>query len=365
VVKLTNVTYLDVCAACEFNDLLSTGLATIGWDQKPISFSKDMDSENYEYLSAAGSKVSVPRLIGCSLPTSIADKKSFYNLTTNAPRQARAEISLVYDIHWRCITNRHGTNCARYSTEGSAFTYDVNDLFTLAAIGDTRALLTRLRTNPAQRDAQDEAGDTLLYKACRSGFCDMVDALLGLGCDVDIAKSMGSSPLHATSYYGHEIVVALLLAKSAGRDLKNKYGNSSLDEARTDNIRRVLATEVVQGHLLQKLVDPSPPDKSIAVVVCLQPIFYKNSAVAWKVMRHPQQIRNTLGDYEIPVAWSTAWHGTELQHLHPIMQYDLQSSGTSLLTGTKIVPPSWAILGWDIHTLIFKTLPLLYLSRHL
>jgi hypothetical protein len=298
-----------------------------------------MDSENYEYLSRAGSKVSVSRLINCSLPTSIRDKKSFYNLITSPSRQARAEISLAYDIYCRCIQNRQNVKCTRYlkAGEGSTFTYDANDLFTLAAIGDTRALLAKLRQNHTLRDAQDEAGDTLLYKACRSGFCDMVEALLGLGCDVNIAKSMGSSPLHAASYFGHEIIVALLLAKSADRDLKNKYENSPLDEARTDNIRRLLATEAVQDHL-QKLV--APPDKSTPVAVCLQPIFYKKTAVAWKVTRHPQQIRNTLGDHDIPLNWPTAWHGTELQHLHSIMEYDLQPSGASLPSGTKIVPPS-------------------------
>ena len=77
-----------------------------------------------------------------------------------------------------------------------------------------------------------------LYLACRNGDIATVDRLLPR-TPVTILNSLeanGSTCLHAASYNGHADIVARLLAHGACRTIRNRYGCTALDEAKTDEV---------------------------------------------------------------------------------------------------------------------------------
>jgi hypothetical protein len=280
----------------------------------------------HQYRTAAGSMVALPMKLPLGAWVSQVGAKAdnrtqapFKRSIVTPSRQSRAALSLRYDVSFRRSIKAVPP---RYSVDADgSFTFDTSDPFTLAAIGDTRGLVALVESSPELLSAQDESGDSLLYKAARSGFCDMVEALTAKGCDVNIVKHMGSSSLHAASYFGHEIVVASLLGRDCDRSLKNKYGNTALDEACTPAIRELLAAEVEVS--LRKLVDAG-------VGSCLRPISHDSEVVAWRVDRQPELIMDSLGvgTPKIPADWETVWHGTKAEHLESIMRHNLQAAGS-------------------------------------
>ena len=210
----------------------------------------------HQYRTAAGSMVALPMKLPLGAWVSQVGAKAdnrtqapFKRSIVTPSRQSRAALSLRYDVSFRRSIKAVPP---RYSVDADgSFTFDTSDPFTLAAIGDTRGLVALVESSPELLSAQDESGDSLLYKAARSGFCDMVEALTAKGCDVNIVKHMGSSSLHAASYFGHEIVVASLLGRDCDRSLKNKDGNTALHVAtiagRLECARLLVAAEADQA----------------------------------------------------------------------------------------------------------------------
>ena len=79
------------------------------------------------------------------------------------------------------------------------------------------------------------------YCACRNNEIDVVTSLLPKLTlnEVDQIEPNGSTALHAAAYYGNEKIVQLLLSKGAQRAIKNRYGNTPYDEAKTDEIKKL------------------------------------------------------------------------------------------------------------------------------
>lgn len=281
----------------------------------------------HQYRTAAGSKVVLPLKLPLgdwAVQTTPAAQYNrmqplFRSSIRTPSRQNRAALSLRYDVSFR---RSIGAVPSRYSvSDDGSFTYDTTDHFTLAAIGDTQGLIALIDSSPELLDSQDESGDSLLYKAARSGFCDMVEALIAKGADVNIVKHMGSSSLHAAAYFGHEIVTASLLARNCDRSLKNKYGSTALDEACTPAIRYLLMADV--ETVLKQLVVSG-------VGACLRPVIHEGEVIAWRVDRQLQLIKDSLGDgtSHIPADWRVSWHGTKADNLESIMRHNLQAAGS-------------------------------------
>ena len=87
--------------------------------------------------------------------------------------------------------------------------------------------------------SRDAAPDDI-YLAARSGFYDLCKALLERGCDFNSMAVHRSSPLHAASYYAHDLVVGLLLEYGAFSQ-ENLYGNTPEAEAGTA-VRKTIAS---------------------------------------------------------------------------------------------------------------------------
>ena len=99
-----------------------------------------------------------------------------------------------------------------------------------AEIKKDKSLLTR--TN--------DHNHTLLYLAARSGFYYTTEALLKMGALVNEKQVDGSTPLHGASYYGQRLIVGLLLRYGTDPTIKNKWGNTPVNEAATDEIKQAI-----------------------------------------------------------------------------------------------------------------------------
>jgi hypothetical protein len=79
------------------------------------------------------------------------------------------------------------------------------------------------------------------YLACRVGDLDTVRRLLDtLSLDtLNHIEPNGSTALHAASYHGHIDIVRLLLEKGAQRRLLNKFNLTPVDEAQTDEMKKL------------------------------------------------------------------------------------------------------------------------------
>ncbi|CAF0883519.1 unnamed protein product [Rotaria sordida] len=90
-------------------------------------------------------------------------------------------------------------------------------------------------------NAVDHTGTSLLYVACRFGQTSVAKCLLQKGANINVQiPNKGSTPLHGAAYNGHLSTVQLLLSRGADVSIRNKYDATALDEAKGDEIKKLL-----------------------------------------------------------------------------------------------------------------------------
>ncbi|CAF3392810.1 unnamed protein product [Rotaria socialis] len=91
-------------------------------------------------------------------------------------------------------------------------------------------------------DATNTAGVTILYVACRYGKTAVAQWLLEHGANINMRIRDGSlsTSLHGAVYHGHISTVELLLNYGADVNLRNKYGATVFEEARSDDMKKLL-----------------------------------------------------------------------------------------------------------------------------
>jgi ankyrin repeat protein len=79
------------------------------------------------------------------------------------------------------------------------------------------------------------------YLACRNGDLATVQRLLpNMSYEQkNRIESNGSTALHAATYFGHHAIVKLLLENGCATWLRNKYDNTSYDEAKDEEMRKL------------------------------------------------------------------------------------------------------------------------------
>ena len=89
-----------------------------------------------------------------------------------------------------------------------------------------------LKTQDAYVNVTNKHGSTPLHLASELGQKEVCEYLLqeGASVAVDAVDGDGDSPLHCAAVGGHIEIYQLLLDKSANEDLRNKRGNTALDE---------------------------------------------------------------------------------------------------------------------------------------
>lgn len=94
----------------------------------------------------------------------------------------------------------------------------------------------------SSKTSSTSASASQFYFACRNNEIDVVTSLLPKLSlkQIDQVEPNGSTALHAAAYFGNEKIVELLLSKGAQRTIKNRFGNTPVDEAKTENIKQLL-----------------------------------------------------------------------------------------------------------------------------
>ncbi|CAF0954662.1 unnamed protein product [Didymodactylos carnosus] len=79
------------------------------------------------------------------------------------------------------------------------------------------------------------------YIACRTNDIDKVKRILKTykPADIDYIEPCGSTALHAASFYGYYEIVKLLLGCDASKNIKNKFGLTPSQEAKTPQIKNL------------------------------------------------------------------------------------------------------------------------------
>ena len=157
------------------------------------------------------------------------------------------------------------------------------DIFVIAAAGDTDRLTAEIRRDKFKslltRTNINEHNHTLLYLMARAGFYDTTEALLKLGALVNEKQVDGSTPLHGASFYGQRLIVGLLLRYGADATIKNKWGNTPVNEAATEEIRQAMVN--YKKDPISKLVSDFMGEK---LVTRVHLIHHKDKIVGRKII---------------------------------------------------------------------------------
>lgn len=292
------------------------------------------------YVAAGGGQVNVKFplnpwfILGLTSNKASRDQiKNAFRQKINSPvRQNRTLASLANHI----LTSTE----SRYRRNGNMYSITIHDHFTVVASGDTKKLQDMIKKNKKLKTTSDEHGRTLLYLACKSGFYDTAKMLLNEGAEINKIQRDGSTSLHVASYYGHSLIVGLLLEYGARTDIKNRWGNTALVESSLDSVKSLIknaSTDVIfslkTDFMRKNLVSRMRPIEFKDKVIAKELIRDKRLLDEWTRSLLPSIVKN----------WDLVWHGTEFKNLESIMKHGLLPAGTN---GVK--PPSGHIqLGKD------------------
>ncbi len=271
------------------------------------------------------------KILGISTTTSFDDTKKVVRQQVTQPRrQVRALASLAYHM----ITS---TNCQRYLRHGTHFEIKTPDIFFFAAIGNTKKVIDEISKNPSLLDSVDELERTVLYLAARCGFYDTTKALIGKGASVNQKQAGDSTPLHGAAFYGHSLVVKLLLVHGADPSLKNKRGSTAADES-SPEIKQIF--EDFKKDPISVIRSTFISNSLIEEKVHL--IHYKGKVIAREIFRSKKVLNSCTKNKwdEICQRWKVAFHGTRFNNLESIVKHGLLPSGARLPSGELIQPPS-------------------------
>lgn len=87
-----------------------------------------------------------------------------------------------------------------------------------------------------------------LYHAIHHNNIDMVKLLVDKGANMNIKLSSERTPLHLAVIEGHIEIVKLLLDKGANPNTKDQYGNTSLDDANSKEMKQILRSQIEKAE---------------------------------------------------------------------------------------------------------------------
>jgi ankyrin repeat protein len=104
-----------------------------------------------------------------------------------------------------------------------------------SVVGGNVAIVSQLLKAGAEANARDRNLETPLHFATREHQIEVAGLLLKSGAQVDAQDSYGNTPLSNAVFYsrGRGEMIKLLLAHSADKSLKNNYGVSPEELAKT------------------------------------------------------------------------------------------------------------------------------------
>ena len=255
-----------------------------------------------------------------------AVKGAFKINTTRQDRQSRAVVSIAYHMI-SSLTDRYTRNPGT-----DEFIVKRRDQFMLAACGHTEELSREIAKSGNLVRERDEHGRTLLYISSRSGFYDTCELLLQKGAPVNEVQCDGSTPLHGAAFFGHTLIVGLLLQHGARSDIRNNWGHTALDESATPKIKSLIQTASADSvlSLAARL-------RQKQLVLSVRLIEYQGEVIAKELFRDLRTLdARTRADWNgIQSTWETAWHGTRYKYLESIMENGLLPAGSNGITPAR------------------------------
>ena len=249
-------------------------------------------------------------------------KQAYMKLATVPDRMTRIKACLSYDI----ICNKNN-----YIKEGNNYRVKSKDCFYYTVVGDLNSLKNAIERNKNLLNDKDALKRNLLYLSARNGYFDLTEYLLKKGININEVQKDGSTALHGAAFYGQELVIQLLLEHGIDTKIKNKFGSTADEEAKTKRIKELILKynentimnlfhDLYKKGLISNIIpiNSKNKDKIIAhKLICSQKILPKN----WQ-----NKYKN----------WLPAWHGTKFEFLESIIRNGLRPSGTKLPNGEVI-----------------------------
>ena len=262
-------------------------------------------------------------ILNISDKASIQECRSAYmRYATNPDRLIRTKACLAYDI----LCNKD-----KYLKEGNKYKSKEKDCFYCTVIGDLKALKYKIKNDKSLLNAKDKLKRSLLYLAARNGYYDLTEYLLKKGINVNEVQKNGSTALHGAAYYGQKLIIQLLIDHGIDTSIKNEFGHTAADEARTPFIR-----ELILNSSKDKIMNFYHELYSKGLVSNIIKIKKRGKVICQKLMVSKDYLPD---DYlNINKKWIPVWHGTKFRFLESIVKNGLRPSGSKLSDGTTINP---------------------------
>lgn len=245
---------------------------------------------------------------------------AYMKLATFPLRSVRRKACLAYDM----ICNKD-----KYYKIGNKYRPKVKDCFYYTIVGDLYSLQNSIEKNKNLLYIKDNLQRSLLYLSARNGYFNLTEYLLKKGLNINDIQSTGSTALHGAAYYGQELIIQLLIEHGINTKIRNNFGATAADEAKTPRIRELILQSDQDRimNLYQYLFQ-----RNLAVKII--PIKKKNVIIAQKILCPSGLNQNKFT--QISKNWCPAWHGTKFENLESIIKYGLHPSGSKLPNGVQI-----------------------------
>lgn len=270
----------------------------------------------FSYATDGGSRVAISKKLNPYkvLGVSCTDchstiKEAFRRQFQTSTRQRRAEVSLSYYI----------LDKAQFIGDSLDTSSVTENQFFYASAGNTsklRGIFSRNKRTDTVND-YDHNGCTVLYIAARGGFYDTCRYILSLGVDVNHRQKMGSTALHAAAYFGHAIVVGLLLQSGADPTIRNISEHTAEDEQSNPDVLRVILC-AKEDMVAMFATDCVAKDIKYGTQFIRYPS--EEGEIIGKELRNKHQRHLRIPMSDIRKEWVPAWHGTKLVYLQSILK---------------------------------------------
>lgn len=182
-------------------------------------------------------------------------------------------------------------------------------------------------STPLLVSLKDHSERDFLYLASMYNYSRMVRKMLAWPIDINSTQITGSTSLHASSYYGHLEIVEILMKCGASLKIKNKFGNTAVEEVMNDKI-----IEIIQFYSTDILYNFVVDLRSYFPCGCQEIFNEEGEEIAFYVKNpfpNPYQHLNLYYNNE-------TFHGTKLKNVLSIMKNGFIVPGESTKDGLKI-----------------------------
>ena len=243
------------------------------------------------------------------LATQSECRKAYMNLATNPSREIRSKACLAYDIF--CHKDK-------YIKQGNLYKVKKKDCFYYSTVGDLNSLKNAINYNKYILNLKDDLKRSLLYLSARNGYFNLTEFLIKKGANINDVQKDGSTALHGAAFYGQELIVQLLIEYGIDIKIKNRFGHTAADEAKTPFIKELILNS--QEDRIMNLFHNLYSEGLVSNIVIIKK---KDIVVAKKLICS----NNSKNDFSfINKNWVPVWHGTKFRFLESIVKNGLKPS---------------------------------------